>query len=109
MRELIKAMADIELQLQNRYQLSFNEAMTLCCISCDTLTASRISENVGLSNSNMSKVLRSMENKELITRSLGSADRRQMCFTLTEAGCRLLQTIKKEEIDIPDFIRPLFQ
>ena len=108
MRELIKALGELEMQLQKRYGVSANEAMALCCIRRDTLNASHISEAIGLTPSNTSKVLRSLEKKELLSRSLGDADRRQMRFTLTEGGVRLLETIKNEEIEIPQFIQPLF-
>lgn len=109
MRELMSAMADLEAQLLSRFDLSVNEAMALCCISCDTLTASVISENTGLLPSNTSKVLRSLENKELISRSLGQVDRRQMQFCLTETGRLRLQRLKSEGVDIPEFLMPLYR
>ncbi len=108
MHELVRAVAELELQLQDRYALSLNEAMVLCCLGSDTLTASNISENTGLLPSNMSKILRSVEVKGLVTRSLGETDRRQMRFTLTEQGRERLQKIRAEEIEIPEFIKPLF-
>ncbi|MCM1312062.1 MAG: winged helix DNA-binding protein [Bacteroides sp.] len=108
MRELLKAMNALESQLQSRFGVSINEAMALCCIGGDTLTASKISENIGLTPSNTSKVIRSIESKELVTRSPGDTDHRQMCFTLTEKGMEKLRTIKNNEIEIPEFIKPLF-
>ncbi|MCM1317523.1 MAG: winged helix DNA-binding protein [Bacteroides sp.] len=108
MRELIKSMAELEAQLLSRYGVTPNEAMTLCCLGSDTLTASCISKNVGLSPSNTSKVLSSIEKKGLAIRSMGDIDRRQMRFTLTSKGQELLHDMKNEEIDIPEFIRPLF-
>ncbi len=108
MRELINAMAELEAQLLGRYGVTPNEAMALCCLGGDTLTASCISENIGLSPSNTSKVLRSIEKKSLIVRSMGDTDRRQMRFTLTAKGQQLLLDLKNEEIEIPDFLRPLF-
>ncbi len=108
MRELIKAMSQLEEQLQILYDLSPNEAMALCCIAQDNPTASCISENVGLSPSNTSKVLRVLELKKLIERSMGEEDRRQMRFKLTHSGHLKLQDIKTGEIEIPIFVRPLF-
>lgn len=108
MRELVKALSELENQLVSNYGVSLNEAMLLCCISGDTLTASTISDTIGLTPSNTSKVIRSAENKDLICRALGDKDRRQMRFSLTDNGNRLLQKIKKEEITVPEFIRPLF-
>lgn len=108
MRDLVVAMGALEAQLQECCQVSLNEAMVLCCISADRLTASKISENIGLTASNTSKVLRSAEDKELIVRSLGETDRRQMSFSLTDKGAARLQQLKAVDLDIPEFLRPLF-
>ena len=47
MRELFKALSELETRLMEQYGVSLNEAMALCCIGGDTLTASVISENTG--------------------------------------------------------------
>jgi NADPH-dependent 2,4-dienoyl-CoA reductase/sulfur reductase-like enzyme len=54
MRELFKALSELETRLMEQYGVSLNEAMALCCIGGDTLTASVISENTGLSASHTS-------------------------------------------------------
>ena len=108
MRELVLAMSELESQLQQLYEVSLNEAMLLCCIGEETLTASVISEQTGLAPSNTSKVLRSIEKKGLVSRSLGAVDKRQMCFKLSSKGMERLMRIKKEEITIPRFLAPLF-
>lgn len=108
MRELICAMSELESQLQDRWGISSTEAMAMCCIGQDTVIASLISESIGIKPSHTSKVLSSMEKKELVSRSVGTVDRRQMQFSLTEKGRQLLQSIKTEKIDIPPFLRPLF-
>ena len=83
MRELFKALSELETRLMEQYGVSLNEAMALCCIGGDTLMASVISEKTGLSASHTSKVIRSIEEKELIVRNLGDKDKRQMHFTLS--------------------------
>ena len=108
MRELVIAMTDLEAQLRFRHGLSLNEAMVLCCIGEDKLTATEISGSIGLAPSNTSKVLRSVEKKELLERTMGEKDHRQMSFSLSEAGLERLQKLKSEELTIPEFIRPLF-
>ena len=57
MRELFKALSELETRLMEQYGVSLNEAMALCCIGGDTLTASVISENTGLSASHTSKAV----------------------------------------------------
>lgn len=109
MRELFKALSDLEAQLMERYGVSLNEAMALCCIGEDTLTASVISEHTGLSASHASKVIRSIEEKELIIRNLGDKDKRQMHFTLSGKGSECLKMLKENEIEIPKLLKPLFK
>ena len=48
------------------------------------LTSSEIAEALGLSTSNTSKVIRSVEGKKLITRLIGKEDKRQMRFLLRQ-------------------------
>ena len=48
MRELFKALSELETRLMEQYGVSLNEAMALCCIGGDTLTASVISEIWGI-------------------------------------------------------------
>ena len=117
MRELFKALSELETRLMEQYGVSLNEAMALCCIGGDTLTASVISENTGLSASHTSKVIRSIEEKELIVRNLGDKDKRQMHFTfsLTKSGTKIYLNIYKQflkkanEIEIPELLKPLFK
>lgn len=108
MRELVRAISELEEQLINRHGLSLNEAMVVCCLGEERLTASKVSENIGLTPSNTSKVLRSVESKGLLERMMGETDRRQMSFMLTQKGMEYLQKLKTEELEIPEFVRPLF-
>lgn len=109
MRELFRALSELEARLTELYGVSLNEAMALCCIGDDTLTASVISEHTGLSASHTSKVIRSVEEKELVVRSLGDKDKRQMYFTLTDKGRDCLAALKENGIDVPDLLKPLFE
>ena len=109
MRELFKALSELETRLMEQYGVSLNEAMALCCIGGDTLTASVISENTGLSASHTSKVIRSIEEKELIVRNLGDKDKRQMHFTLSDKGRECLEALKANEIEIPELLKPLYK
>ena len=101
MRELFKALSELEANLIEQYGVSLDEAMALCCIGGDRLTVSAISEHTGLSVSHTSKVIRSIEDKkELIVRSLGDKDKRQMYFTLSDKGKICLNQLKENEIEV---------
>ena len=109
MRELFEALSVLESGLLDTHGVSLNEAMVLCSIGSETVTASGVVECTGMTASHASKVLRSAEKKGLLVRESGETDRRQMQFTLTSAGLACLAGIKEKGIDIPDLLVPLFK
>ena len=71
-RDIYRAIAEFEVQFMQLYDLSLNEGMLLCTLlNRPKLTSSEIAEALGLSASNTSKVIRSVEDKKLITRLIG--------------------------------------
>ena len=88
MRELFKALSELETRLMEQYGVSLNKAMAA---------------------SHTSKVIRSIEEKELIVRNLGDKDKRQMHFTLSDKGHECLEALKANEIEIPELLKPLFK
>lgn len=109
MRELFQALSSLESSLQKLYGLSLNEAMVLCSIGQDTVTAGTIVERTGLTPSHASKVIRQAEKKGLLLRELSAEDRRQMCFTLTDQAHRCLEVMKERGVEIPELLQPLFE
>lgn len=71
MRDLVKAMAELENSLIAAHGVSLNEAMVLCSIGSETVTASTIVERTGLAASHTSKIIRAVEQRELIGPSVG--------------------------------------
>ena len=55
MRELLKALSELETQLINTYGISLNEAMVLCSIGKETVTAGTIVERTGMTPSHVLK------------------------------------------------------
>ena len=109
MRELCKALSELETNLMEQHGLTLNEAMALCCIGNESMTASALSENTGLSASHTSKVIRAIEKKELIVRSLGNNDKRKMYFTLSQKGLQCLTRLKENDLEIPDIFLHIFE
>lgn len=109
MRELFQALSSLESSLQELYGISLNEAMVLCSVGHETVTAGTIVERTGLTPSHASKVIGQAEKKGLLLRQLSEKDRRQMCFTLTEEGHRCLSVMKERGIEIPELLQPLFE
>lgn len=64
MRELFKALSELETQLINTYGISLNEAMALCSIGKETVTAGTIVERTGMTPSHASKTISLIEKKK---------------------------------------------
>ncbi|NDV65303.1 MarR family winged helix-turn-helix transcriptional regulator [Bacteroides sp. 224] len=86
LREIYRVIRDFEEKFQQEHGLSLNEGMLLCGLKSKQCTSSEIAKALGLTNSNTSKVIKSAEDKGYIERSIGKDDKRQMYFSITEAG-----------------------
>ncbi|ADV43912.1 MarR family transcriptional regulator [Bacteroides helcogenes] len=105
-RDVYRAIAEFEAQFMQMYDLSLNEGMLLCTLlNRPRLTSSEIAEALGLSASNTSKVIRSVEDKKLITRLIGKEDKRQMHFTLTVGGKNRIADIKNATFEMPELLQ----
>ena len=79
--------------------------MVLCSLlKADRLSAGELGELLCLSPSNTSKVIRSAEEKGLVGRVYGDRDRRQMYFSLTEKGRRLISSVRCEDVEMPPLL-----
>ena len=108
-RELQRAVNRFEAALERSYGICLNEGMALCSLSkAGRLSCGELGEMLGLTPSNTSKVLRSVEGKGYVHRELGTNDKRQMYCSLTEKGRVLLGSINCEEIETPELLKTLF-
>lgn len=108
MRELFRALSELESRLMQSHGVSLNEAMVLCAIGKERVAASTIVERTGLTPSHASKVIRAVEERKLLVRALGEKDKRQMYFSLTKEAHNCLKGIREQGIDIPELLQPLF-
>mgnify|MGYP000824311643 CR=1 FL=1 len=108
-RELQRAVNRFEAALERSHGICLNEGMALCSLSkAGRLSCGELGEMLGLTPSNTSKVLRSVEGKGYVNRELGTNDKRQIYFSLTEKGRGLLGSINCEEIETPELLKTLF-
>lgn len=104
-RDIYRAIMHYEADFQKHHGICLNEGMLLCSLwNKEQLSSGEIASLLGLTASNTSKVIRSTENKELISRTLGIHDKRQMYFVLTDKGKELITRIKKSDIATGDII-----
>ena len=109
-RDIYRAITEFENRFIKMYDLSLNEGMLLCTLlDSERLTSSEIAEALGLSASNASKVIRSVEDKGLITRLIGKEGKRQMNFMLTPDGQKLIVQIKGATYPLPDLLAKVIQ
>lgn len=105
-RDVYRAIVEFEGQFVQMYGLSLNEGMLLCTLlDSPKLTSTEIAEALGLSASNASKVIRSVEEKRLITRLIGKEDKRRMRFSLSAEGKRRITDIKNATLGMPDLLK----
>ena len=101
-RDIYRAIAEFETQFMLQYNLFLNEGMLLCALlDHSRLTSGEIAEALGLTHSNTSKLIRSVEEKKLIARVVGKVDKRQMHFSLTAEGKEQIAAIKNTTHEMP--------
>lgn len=104
-KEIYRLLYQFEKEFFDKHKISINDAMVLCCLKHgEEKSAGNICDFVGLSNSRVSKVLCSVEEMGYIQRRLGSVDKRQMFFKLTESGIRKVQEMNVQSLHLKDFI-----
>ncbi len=107
-RDIYRAIAQYELSFEQAYGLCLNEGMALCSLSkTERLSSGEIAALLGLTSSNASKVICSIEEKGLVQRMHGHEDKRQMYFSLTPEGKLLMKKIKKTSIKPPELLRAI--
>ncbi len=102
-RDLQHAIALFETNFEKAHGICLNDGMTLCSLQkAEKLSSGELSAMLGLSHSNMSKVLKSVEKKGYVKRDIGDNDKRQMFFLLTDTGRQLLADIKNSNHQMPE-------
>lgn len=107
-KDIYKAITSFEENFLNDFDLCINEALVLCCLKNKQLSSSELAEQAGLKFSHASKIIKSIEDKGLIKRTIGHSDKRYMNFELSAAGQEMLKKIESNQLDIPELLRPVF-
>ncbi|MEG2820605.1 MAG: MarR family transcriptional regulator [Muribaculaceae bacterium] len=109
-RDIYRSIIQYEVEFQKKYNLCLNEGMLLCTLSkAGQLSSGEIAEQLGLTTSNSSKVILSVEKKGYISRALGQVDKRQMYFSLTKEGKKRLAEIKCNTIELPAELKQIVE
>ncbi len=100
-KDVFKKIYKFENNLQKTFNLSINEILTLCTLSSKKMSSTGMAKEIGVSPSRMSRILKKLEEKKLITRALSKKDKRKMIFDLTQNGREKISRIYKSNIKIP--------
>lgn len=107
-RDVQRAIMAFETQFSTDYGLSLNEGMLLCTLAkSEPLSSKELGQLLGLTSSNISKVIASAEKKRLILRIMGKEDKRQMYFSLEQDGKELIESIQGRDFTLPDILECL--
>ncbi len=107
-RDIQRSIADFEQHFESKYGIGLNEGMALCSLYQNApLSASQIAQHLGLKSSHVSKIIASVEKKELLERTMGKEDKRQMYFNLTIKGKELISSVKSDEMILPDLLNDI--
>lgn len=103
LKDIYKALYNFEKEFSEKNGLTINEGMILCCLKDGkSKPANELCSFVGLSNSRVSRVINTVESKGLIMREMGSTDKRQMIFTLTDSGKKKVKEMMAKKIDFSE-------
>src|SRR5574344_1530570 len=104
-REIYRAVSAFEGEMEKTYNLCLNEGMLLCSLSkTDKLSSGEIAESLGLTTSNTSKVIKSVEQREMRSHVIGSAGKRGVDFAVPPEGREALFVIAWRDIRLADWL-----
>lgn len=108
-KDIYRAINSFEENFLKTYDLCINEALVLCSLQGKQLSSSEIAEQAGLKFSHASKIIKSIEDKGLIMRTIGHSDKRYMNFELSPWGKDILHQIENSPVEIPELLLPIFK
>lgn len=107
-RDIYRSINNFEEEFSKQHGVKLNEGMLLCSLSkMGKCSSGQIAELLGLTTSNSSKVITSVEKKGLIERILGKEDKRQMFFQLTDKGKECIVDIHHKDYKIIQLIEEI--
>ena len=108
LRDLYRAIATLEAQFEQQFGLNINELMLLCTLNDQpSMTSGELATALALTHSNMSKVIRAVEDKKLIVRKFDKNDRRVIRFAVTKAGQERLASVNCNDIKLPEQLQAI--
>ena len=93
-KDVIRAVNELEQELKKAFNLTVNEGICLCCISKEGRSPGDCASTMGLSPSRISRILNSLEKKGMIERRRTAEDHRGTDLYLTKRGIGRLSDLR---------------
>ncbi len=103
-RDTYRAIAQIDMQMQQLFGLNLNEAMMLCTLQDGDLNSGSLAQTLGITPSSASKIIKRLESLGFVVRHSDSDDRRSMVVSLTEQGHDKLNSLACDKIVMPSLL-----
>jgi len=110
-RDIQHAISTFENQFEKKYEVTLNEGMALCSLYevSNPLMSGEIGKLLGLSYPNTSKVIVSLEKKGFVERVVGAKDKRQMYFSLTGEGKKIIPKLQGNDTKILRLLKEIIE
>ncbi len=104
-RKLQTAIRTFEENLKKETGLSLNDALLLCATRKGINEPGALAKELELSPSRLTRVLDTLEKRDLIVRKVSQTDRRGISVSLTEAGQELIGNYSCSGIQVPEELK----
>jgi DNA-binding MarR family transcriptional regulator len=103
--QLLDDLKNAEDYLKKECGLTYKEASMLCSIDTGFNEPAKLAKKLGLSPSRTSRIISSLEMKDITLREASKTDKRIICLTLSDKGNELLLKIKGTKLPIPLYLQ----
>lgn len=101
-RKIQNGLRELEEELQQRWNISLVEAMCLCGIEQGYKEIAQLTKELSLSPSRLTRIIDSLELKQLLIREQSPESRRSIYLALTPKGRSVMKEYHCAPIAVPD-------
>ncbi len=99
---IVSLLNHLDENLRQSQSVGLMEAVVLCSLGKALTSPTEIAKATGISASNLSRVLRSLEERRFVERNIDDKDKRRLRFALTSDGHARLASIQSSGLEIPE-------
>lgn len=106
---LLDDLKSAENYLKKECGLTYKEASMLCSIDSGFNEPAKLAKKLNLSPSRTSRLISSLEMKEITVREPSTLDKRIICLQLSDKGNELLKKINETTLPIPLYLQKVIE